>query len=197
MSQNYIRKDCQYCGSFSPSSSTGHLHTDYSLSWRCSSASQGVSDGDGAPGWEVYLTGLHLKWGSDTIINNSKAGEKNMDTPDPKRSCPFPVVTNYSWQFVMLSRVSSPPPHYLQGQNQVRKTWDTWFQQSLPTQRARNSKRKSTPPPEVFRTSRLHHTGSPQLWVHLAANIYSALPHWFLEECWPHDILRCHDMTNK
>lgn len=41
--------------------------------------------------------------------------KKAMDSPDPKRSCPFPIVTNYSWQFVTLLRVSSPPPHYLQG----------------------------------------------------------------------------------
>lgn len=144
----------------------------------------GVSDGNGAPGWEAYLTGLHLKWGSDTITNNSKAGKKTTDRPDPRRSCPFPTITNYSWQLAMLSRVSPPPLHYLQGQNQVRKTYKPGISDfsslSLPTWRARNSKRKSTPPPEVFSTSRLFHTGSPQLWVHLAATVYSALPHW----CW-------------
>lgn len=142
----------------------------------------GVSDGDGAPRWEVYLTGLHLKRGSDTITNNSKAAKKKaMDRPGAKRSCPFPTITNYSWQLAMLSRVSLPSPHYLQGQNQVRKTYKPGISDfsslSLSTRRARNSKRKSTPPPEVFSTSRLFHTGSPQLWVHLAATVYSALPH--------------------
>lgn len=39
--KNYIKKDCKYCGSFSPSSSlcsTRHLHTHCSLSWGCCSA---------------------------------------------------------------------------------------------------------------------------------------------------------------
>lgn len=143
----------------------------------------GVSDGDGAPGWEAYLTGLSemRQW---HYQQQQQGWKKNMDSPDPKRSCPFPTVTSYSWQFIMLSRVSSAPHHYLEGQNQMRRTYKpeiTDFSSLfLPTQRARNSKRKSTPAPEVFSTSRLFHTGSPQLWVHLAANVYSALPHW----CW-------------
>lgn len=127
--------------------------------------------------WQAYI------WNEAVTLSPTTArlGKKNMDSPDPKRSCPFSTVTNYSWQFVTLSRVSSPLPHYLQGQNQVRKTYKSeipdFSSLSLAIQRARNSKRKSTPPPEVFSTSRLYHTGSPQLWVHLAANVYSALPH--------------------
>lgn len=53
----------------------------------------GVSDGgDGAPGWEVYLTGLHLKPGSDTITNNSKAAKKTPWIDQVQKDLvPFPL----------------------------------------------------------------------------------------------------------
>lgn len=57
------------------------------------------------------------------------------------------------------------------GQEDIQ-VWDIWFQQPLPTQRARNTKRRSTPPPVVSSTSRVFHTGSLQLWVHLTINIF-------------------------
>ena len=147
----------------------------------------GVSNGDGALQpqagrhiWQAYI------WNeSGTLSPLTARLEKNKDRPDLKRPCPFPILTICSCLFVTPSCVSphcSLPTKPKSGQEDIQ-VWDIWFQQPLPS----NSKGRSTPPPAVSSTSRLFHAGSPRLWVHLATNIYSALPqrgqfkrHW----CW-------------
>lgn len=158
-----------------------------------------------APGWEAYLTGLHLKWGSDIITNNSKTGKKPRIDQIQKDLVPFPPRYLFLPICHSLMCVSPPLIAYKAKIRPGRPTsLEYLISAAFPFQRARNTKSRSTPPPEVCSSSRLFHTGSPRLVVHLATNIYSALPqrgqfklHWCWGDCWSQEIFRCHDMSNK
>lgn len=159
-----------------------------------------------APGWETYLTGLHLKRGSDIIINNSKAG-KNKDRPDPKRPCPFPTLTICSCQFVTLSCVSPHPS--LPTKPKIRPGWHTslgyLISAASPFQLEEPEILKGDqlllqqfPTPADF--SIQDHLGFEGLWQLTFILLYHTEANSSFtdaEECWSWDIFRCHNVSNK
>lgn len=179
--KNDTKKACQSCGCLSPCSSPmQHKAFAYWLQTQLKVLQHvmGISDGDGVLQlqagrhiWQTYIWNEAVTLSSITARLEKKQGQTRSKKILSHSMC--------SWQFLTLSCVF-PTSHYLRSQNQARKTYKAGISDlsslSLPTWRARNTKRRSAPPP-VLSTSRLFDIRSPWLWVHLATSIYSALPH--------------------